>query len=49
MFVEQFLRPCGPIDQFTAAIGATVVEHLGAFCAKGAFKRTNERTSKMSW
>src|SRR3569832_2541727 len=42
IFGEHLVDPRRPIHQFAAAIGAAVVELLGAFGAEGAFERADE-------
>ncbi len=37
-------RPGWPVRQLTAAIGATIIQRLGASGAEGAFERADEST-----
>jgi hypothetical protein len=42
------LCPSRPVEQFTAAVGAAIIERLGTFGAKGAFERTDEGAGGLS-
>jgi len=43
MLSERVAYPRRAIQEFPPAIGATIVQRIGAFRAKGAFERADER------